>query len=202
MKDRAVIDRLHLSKPVIFALSAVVLAAALMTVYAIIVSQSNPDLVIINDPTSPSIAVEIRGEVNAPGVYRFDFDARVADLIAAAGGTTDAADLASINLAERVADGAQITIPAIGAATPMIASQPTAQSTSAPMAIGTGKININRASQAELESLPGIGPVLAARIIEWRTSNGPFASVEDLEQVEGISASTVSDLAPYATAGP
>jgi len=182
-------------------LGAVIAAAAVIGVFAILMSQTTPDLVIDNDPTQSEIAVEIRGEVRHPGVYRFEFDARVADLIEAAGGATELADLTQTNLAFRIIDGSQITIPGVGAS-PIAVVESTAAPTQAPMGIGSGLVNINTASAEQLEGLPGIGPVLAARIVEWRSTHGPFASIDALEQIEGISASTVDELTPYATVGP
>jgi competence protein ComEA len=196
-----VIERLHLSKGIVVLLGAVIAAAAVISVFAILMSRSTPDLVIVNDPTQPEIAVEIRGEVRQPGVYRFDYDARVADLIEAAGGTTGHADLSQVNLALRIGDGSQITIPGIIASPIAMIGTPSVP-TQATIGIGSGPVNINTASAEQLEGLPGIGPVLATRIVEWRSTHGPFASLDALEQIEGISGSTVDELMPYATVGP
>jgi competence protein ComEA len=182
-------------------LGAVITAACVIAVFSILIDRSTADLVIANDPTQAEIAVEARGEVRNPGVYRFDFDARIADLIEAAGGATDSADLGQVNLASRLVDGSQVTIPG-QAASPVAAIGATVVPTQVPMGIGAGLVNVNTASAEQLEGLPGIGPVLAARIIEWRETHGPFSSIEGLEQIEGISSSTVDELAPYATVGP
>ena len=196
-----VIERLRLSDPVIAAISAVVMLAASIWFLALWLNHGAGDLVITTDPTQGQIAVAIRGEVATPGVYRLGADARVADLIAAAGGTTSEADLGSINLAQRLDDEAQITIPSVGSESDPTAV-PVAAPTTAAMGIGSHLIDLNSATQAELESLPGIGPVLAERIISWRTTSGPFTSIEQLEDVEGISANLVTDLEPYITVQP
>lgn len=124
---------------------------------------------------SGELYVHVLGEVAKPGLYVLDLDARLVDAIAAAGGTTDAADLAAVNLARALTDGEQIVVPAVGvaAATP---GGPAAD----------GKIDLNTADQAALETLPRIGPAMAQRIIAWREENGRFQSVDDLLAVPGI----------------
>jgi competence protein ComEA len=199
-KEPGVIERLQLSKVVVMVLGVVLGTALVIAIYSLVLRQSSSGLVIANDPTQPEIAVEIRGEVESPGVYRFDFDARVGDLIAAAGGATAQADLSQVNLAQRLEDGTQVTVRAASASPIPPAADPQ-QATQAPIAIGSGLINVNTATQEELEGLPGIGPVLAARIVEWRTANGPFENLSELERVEGISSSTIEELTPFATTG-
>ncbi|PKQ35379.1 MAG: competence protein ComEA [Actinobacteria bacterium HGW-Actinobacteria-11] len=120
--------------------------------------------------------VHVLGAVAAPGLYVLDPDARLVDALAAAGGTTDAADLAAVNLARLLEDGEQIIVPTVGAAA--------AESGAAPP--GDDRIDLNTADQAALETLPRIGPALAARIIAWREENGRFRSVDDLLAVPGI----------------
>lgn len=125
---------------------------------------------------SGELYVHVLGAVHAPGLYVLDLDARLVDAVAAAGGTTDDADLAAINLARVLTDGEQIIVPVIGAGAP-----------GAPDAAPTdGRIDLNTADQAALETLPRIGPALAQRIIAWREENGRFASVDDLLAVPGI----------------
>ncbi|MCK8465764.1 ComEA family DNA-binding protein [Microbacterium sp. KSW4-16] len=120
--------------------------------------------------------VHVLGAVAAPGLYVLDPDARLVDALAAAGGTTDVADLAAVNLARLLEDGEQIIVPTVGAAA--------AESGAAPA--GDDRIDLNTADQAALETLPRIGPALAARIIAWREENGRFRSVDDLLAVPGI----------------
>jgi competence protein ComEA len=156
---------------------------------------------------SAEIAVSIQGAVNKPGVYRLREGSRIQDLILAAGGARDA-DTSDINLAARLIDGTTLTIPALvddaadPASTPIVINLDayTISGQSAGAAVGavpsvlespaggsanTGLININTATQEELESLPGIGPKLAQQIIEYR-SGKPFAEESELMDVPGI----------------
>ena len=126
-----------------------------------------------------SIYVHVVGEVNAPGIYELDSGARLVDVIFAAGGFSKHADQASVNLAREVTDGEQVVVFKVGAAPQLIGS---ASSGSA----GASQISLNRATQSELESLPGVGPALAGRMIDWRTANGGFKKKEDLLNVSGI----------------
>ncbi len=133
---------------------------------------------LIVDRESPSgdgtITVHVSGSVAAPGLVEVSAAARVADAVAAAGGTTRDADLSRINLAAALQDGQQVVIPGQD------------ESVTGGAATADGKIRINSASVAELEQLPGVGPVLAARIAAYREENGPFTAVEDLLDVSGI----------------
>ncbi len=122
------------------------------------------------------IVVHVSGEVASAGLVEVPADARVADVVAAAGGVTATADLNRVNLAEPVVDGQQIVVPT--------------SSGSIPAAVGPGhgdsRIRINDADAAALETLPGVGPVLAATILSHRSEYGPFVAVEDLLDVPGI----------------
>ncbi|WP_091234322.1 ComEA family DNA-binding protein [Microbacterium sp. 3J1] len=126
--------------------------------------------------SSGEIYVHVLGEVERPGLYILDLDSRLVDAVAAAGGTTDSADLAAINLARALTDGEQILVPTIGAS-------PVASAGGAP---ADGLVDLNAADQAALETLPRIGSALAERIIAWREENGRFQSVDDLLAVPGI----------------
>lgn len=126
--------------------------------------------------------VHVLGAVERPGLYVLDLDARVVDAVAAAGGSTDQADLAAVNLARVVADGEQIVVPVVGAAP---AVEPPG-SGGAGGETSDGVIDLNTADQAALETLPRIGPALAERIVAWRDENGRFRSVDDLLAVPGI----------------
>lgn len=121
--------------------------------------------------------VHVLGAVERPGLYVLDVDARLVDAVAAAGGTTDDADLGAVNLARILADGEQIVVPVVGAV-----GDPGALSVGAVDDL----IDLNTADQAALETLPRIGPALAERIIAWREENGRFQSVDDLLAVPGI----------------
>ena len=121
------------------------------------------------------ITVHVAGEVIAPGLVRVPVDARVADAVAAAGGSTRDADLSLVNLASPIRDGEQIVIPAV------------ADLASGGVTVAAdGRVRINVAAAGELEQLPGVGPVLAQRIASYREENGPFSVVEDLLDVPGI----------------
>jgi competence protein ComEA len=120
------------------------------------------------------LLIHVAGEVVRPGLYRLAGGARVADALAAAGGATERADLAAVNLARVLEDGEQLVVP--GPAPPG----------APPGAREDGKVDLNRASAAELDALPGIGPVLASRIVAYRDAHGGFGSVRDLRRVQGI----------------
>ena len=122
------------------------------------------------------VTVHIAGAVAAPGLVQLAENARVADAIAAAGGSLPGADLSALNLASPVRDGDRIVVPAFGDD-----GRP-APSTGAE----EGRVRINTATAGELEALPGVGPVLARRIIEYREAHGGFAEIEDLLDVPGI----------------
>lgn len=145
-------------------------------------------------PTVASILVHVAGEVREPGVYALPAGARVQDAIQAAGGLSEQADLDRVNLADHVQDAMRLHIPCIGEATPL---PPTAISgdSRANTLHGMGsRININTASQAELESLPHIGEAMAARIIAYREAHGPFERIEAITEVSGIGEQTLADL--------
>lgn len=132
-----------------------------------------------------TIFVHVVGEVLAPGVFELAVGSRVTDAIAAAGGATSAAELAGVNLARRLGDGEQILVPNAEQA----ASAGNVQPSAAP-----GVVNINTADLATLETLPGVGPALAQRIVSWRETHGPFTDVEQLLDVSGIGAKTIEPL--------
>jgi competence protein ComEA len=135
--------------------------------------------------------VYISGAVGAPDVYELPSDARIKDLVLAAGGLTTDADREHINLAERLTDSEHIHVPRQGEShddgTVVDGTGDTTQ---------TGLLDLNTASASDLDSLPGIGQSFAERIIEYRTTNGPFTSVEDLQKVKGIGAALFAKIAP------
>ena len=126
-----------------------------------------------------SVTVHVVGAVNRPGVYKVADGARLFEVVYAAGGFAATADQAGVNLAAVVADGEQVYVPARGEVAPT-AGAPTAGG------VRSGKVNINRATETELESLPGIGPSTANAIITYRKEHGSFGSIEDLLRVTGI----------------
>ena len=128
-----------------------------------------------------TIYVHIVGEIVAPGIYELDSGARIVDVIFAAGGFSEKADQASVNLAREVTDGEQVVVFRVGQAPSSTMGGAGSTSSS-----GESLISLNRGSQAELEQLPGVGPALAARMIDWRTANGGFKKKEDLLNISGI----------------
>ncbi|CAB4542724.1 unannotated protein [freshwater metagenome] len=129
------------------------------------------------------VTVDVAGAVNAPGVYSLPVNSRVIDAIKAAGNTLKGADVSDINLARIIKDGEQVYIYPPGKAGSSVRT-----STGRSKARVAGPIALNRANTKELETLDGIGPVLAARIVSYRSQNGPFLTVEDLLKVSGIGA--------------
>ncbi|CAB4777771.1 unannotated protein [freshwater metagenome] len=127
------------------------------------------------------VTVDVAGAVKTPGVYSLPANSRVMDAIKAAGDKLKGADLSDINLARVIKDGEQIYIypPSKGGSSVRISPQRAKAKSSGPIAL-------NRASAKDLESLDGIGPVLAARIVAYRNQNGPFLTVDDLMKVSGI----------------
>lgn len=140
---------------------------------------------------SASVVVHVVGRVDRPGVVRLPAGARVADALEAVGGASGDADLAAVNLARTVVDGEQVYVPAPGEA-PRPAAAPEGGDdgggTSGQTAPGSGseRVDLNAADAATLESLPGVGPVIAERIVTWREENGPFTSVDELAEVSGV----------------
>lgn len=134
------------------------------------------------------LVVHVSGSVRSPGLVRLAPGARVLDAITAAGGLVRAGDAESLNLARTLVDGEQIVAGA------QVAPGPVAGSAPNPDGAGGDLINLNTADANTLQELPGVGPVLAGRIVDWRTKNGPFRSVEDLGEVSGIGESRLGDL--------
>jgi competence protein ComEA len=149
-------------------------------------SGSPPAAAPVAADASATVVVSVVGLVTRPGLVTLPQGSRVADAVAAAGGLLPDADPATVNLAAVVADGEQIAVgvpgasPAAGAATG---------------AAGPGPVDLNRATAADLDALPGIGPVLAQRIVDHREQEGAFRSVEQLDDVPGIGPATFAELA-------
>ena len=139
--------------------------------------------------TVPELYVHVLGRVAAPGLYVLGEGSRVVDAVAAAGGFVEGADQGAVNLARLLSDGEQLYVPAEGEQPPLVAG----------MGATTGPVNLNTADIAALDSLPRIGPALAARILAWRESNGRFEAVEDLLAVSGIGQSTFDGLRDLVT---
>lgn len=142
--------------------------------------------------TMPAVAktilIHVAGKVKRPDVYPLLAGSRVSDAIKAAGGANKGVDLGDINLARVLIDGEQVYVGYV----------PKASSSSSKSSKSrfTGVININRATKAEFDSLAGIGPVIASRIINYRNTNGPFLALDDLLKVSGIGSKTLERIRP------
>jgi competence protein ComEA len=171
---------------------AAVAAAALVLVGAVVVVravQQTPSVILpvaengaaaVTSTPAPAgleVVVHVVGQVMAPGLVHLPAGSRLADALDAAGGATPEADLAAVNLARVLTDGEQIVVPRPGE---QLAG---AADTGRP---DPGAIDLNAAGTGELDTLPGVGPVIAQRIVDWRTDHGGFSSVEELGEVSGI----------------
>jgi len=146
-----------------------------------------------SDAPSPAVLlVDVAGWVRDPGVYEFHEGDRIIDAIEAAGGARPGAALDSLNLAAPLADGTQVLVAKAGPGG--VAGTPPAVG-----ATSTTLVNINTATASELEALPGVGEVIAQRIVDYRTENGPFASVDDLLDVSGIGDATLEEMRDLVT---
>ncbi|HUR15775.1 MAG TPA: helix-hairpin-helix domain-containing protein [Candidatus Limnocylindrales bacterium] len=149
-----------------------------------------------------AVVVDVQGAVLLPGVHRLTAGARIADAIAAAGGYSTRVDIARaaaiLNLAAPVADGAKVHVPSLGDVTATVGEPALGPS---PGSGASGLVNVNTATADDLDSLPGIGPVTAAKIIDARTE-APFASVEELLSREVLGASTFENLRELVSVGP
>lgn len=147
------------------------------------------------DASAGEVVVDVTGKVRDPGIVVLTPGSRVVDAIKAAGGARRGADLTGLNRARVVQDGEQIVV---GVPPP-----PGVAASSAPSSGSSGSsgelVSLNTATTTELETLPGVGPVTAAAIVDWRETNGGFASVDQLLEVDGIGEKTLADLAPHVT---
>ncbi len=153
-----------------------------------------PEIVIVDPFNDQEIVVEVSGAVQRPGVYTLPATARVTDAVDAAGGASVDADIAQINLAARLSDADQVFIPA---AVAHVEEPPALAAPRDPPKSEDVVRFLNGASGAELEELPGIGPVLAGRIIEARSENGPFVTLDDVVAIDGVSAAMVEELTQF-----
>ena len=138
------------------------------------------------------VVVDVVGAVRRPGLYRLGQGARIADAVARAGGATGKADLAQVNLAAPIADGEQIVVPKRGA----VGSAPAGSAGGAGGAGGapSAPVQLSTATLEQLDSLPGIGPVTAQKILDYRTKHGAFGSVDELDAVPGIGPARLEQL--------
>jgi len=169
---------------------ALVLAAAALALLAVVgrtlagagAAAEQPSQALVAEPATaaPKLVVHVAGAVRRPGLYRLAEGKRVADAVARAGGATAPADTAAINLAAPLADGMQVLVP-------KRVSGGGGETTG-------GRVSLSSATAAELDSLPGIGPVTAQKILDYRAEHGGFRSVEDLDAIPGIGPARVEQL--------
>jgi competence protein ComEA len=140
-------------------------------------------------PAAKLLVIDVAGAVRRPGLYRLRRGSRIDDAIAAAGGPTAKAQLDAVNLAAPVADGEQVAVPGRGAGGVAAAASPPAAGSSP-----SAPLDLNTATAEQLDGLPGIGPVTAQKILDYRQAHGPFHSVAELEGVPGIGAGRLAQL--------
>lgn len=137
--------------------------------------------------SGPGVVVHVVGAVRRPGLYQLPAGSRVADALEQAGGAARAADVALVNLAAPLVDGQQVVVPSRAAAG-------SGSSGAAGETGGGGPVHLNTASVAELDELPGIGPITAQKIVDHREKHGAFSSVEDLDAIPGVGAAKIEQL--------
>ena len=146
-----------------------------------VVAAGQPVAGVSSPSSTDTLVVHVVGDVKRSGLVQLPTGARVSDALVAAGGLKPGARLGPVNLAREVVDGEQIIF---------------GRHAAAALSTTPGLLNLNSASVDDFEALPGIGPVLAQRIVTWRDANGPFSAVEELREVSGIGDSTYADLSP------
>lgn len=179
-------------------------------------AQNGETVAVSTDREQPTtIRVHVAGKVEKPGVYDLEPGSRVMDAVEAAGGALADSDLASINLAEKLLDGQQVYVAAKGEIPPprrsvvrgagtrlagKAAGSRKPRESTGPEKLttpGEGTVNINTAGSDELQRLPGIGPAMAQRILDYRNEQGRFQSVEELVEVRGIGSKTLEKMRPF-----
>ncbi len=142
-----------------------------------------------------TVTVDVAGKVRHPGIAVLDAGSRVVDALQAAGGARPDVDLTGLNLARVLVDGEQVVVGAPAPSGAAASASPPAGDPSGPVTM----VNLNTATESELDTLPEVGPVTAASILQWRDQHGGFTSVDELLEVDGIGEVTLSKLAPYVT---
>ncbi len=153
------------------------------------VAQESPKPALTMPAVAKTILIHVAGKVKRPDVYPLLAGSRVSDAIKAAGGAQKGVDLSDINLARVLVDGEQVYVG-------YVAKVSSSSSSKSKKTKFTGVINVNRATKAEFDSLTGIGPVIASRIINYRSANGPFLALDDLLKVSGIGSKTLERIRP------
>lgn len=189
------------------AVVVVLLVGCAWTAYSLVQARSTPVAVaaapsVAVSPTpaptstpTPKVLVHVLGAVRSPGVVRLPDGSRVEDAIAAAGGLTRSADPGELNLAAVVADGSQILVGTRAKPGGEVRGASVQGGAGASSASGA-KVSLNTATLEQLDTLPGVGPVTAQKILDWRAKHGRFSSVTELQEVDGIGPKTYADIAP------
>ncbi len=164
---------------------------------------SSPAVGPVTGPTTPAagsapttVTVDVAGKVRHPGIAVLDGGARVVDALEAAGGARPGVDLTALNLARVLVDGEQVVVGEPAPSGAAAAASPAPGSSTGPPA---ALVNLNTATEAELDTLPEVGPVTAASILAWRDEHGGFTSVDELLEVDGIGEVTLDRVAPLVT---
>lgn len=140
----------------------------------------------LREASAPKLVVHVVGAVRRPGLYRLSDRSRIADAVTRAGGPTRRADLSAVNLAAPVADGVQVVVPA--------KAPPDKGGGEPPPSGQQGPVHLNTASLEELDALPGVGPVTAQKILDYRQQHGAFASIDELDAIPGIGPARLEQL--------
>lgn len=195
----------------VVALGAIGVLAVLVTIFTVMrqppapVSANLPPVqpVSSSSVSAPSsLVISVVGLVKRPGLVTLATGARVADAVTAAGGAVEGADVITLNMARPVVDGDQIVVglspvpgQPMGMASSIVAAgQVPAGGAGTKPPGGSGRVNLNTATESELDALPGVGPVMAASIVRWRTEHGKFTSIDQLAEVDGIGPSRLDKL--------
>jgi len=149
--------------------------------------------------TEPMVVVDVAGKVRRPGLVTLPAGSRVADALRSAGGASPGVDLTGLNLARLLVDGEQLLVGTEAATLPGAPPTPVMTSPVAPTVPVGAPVNVNTATLEQLDTLPGIGPVTAQSILDWRTANGSFTSVDELLEVDGIGDVTLADIRDLVT---
>ncbi|MBY6540564.1 ComEA family DNA-binding protein [Rhodococcus sp. BP-349] len=175
-----------------------------------LVTESETPTPTMSAPESAGVVVSVLGAVIRPGLVTVPAESRIADVVAAAGGRRDDADLFGLNWAAKVSDGDQVVVGSTTGSVPLapasvsVAGEGSGDSGQAGGRSGdsgkaAGLVSLNEATEAELDALPGVGPVTASAIVQWRTENGGFTSVDQLSEVSGVGPARLEKLTPLVT---
>ena len=188
-------------QPFLFGLLAGLCATALLLIIAR--RPAEHAVILPPAPTARPLRVFVNGAVATPGVYRLPPGSIAQDALSAAGSVSPQADLSRVNLAQPLLDGDELDIPTRVPTGSPAPTQASGQGVPTPASLAVDqKINLNTATAAELDVLPGIGPVIAQRILDYRTQHGPFAHPEDLLEVSGIGEATFNRIKDAVVVGP